>query len=239
MQGIVQSATTSSDKPPGPAPTVATAGHGYVVDALRRSGGVNTPVTAGGHPAVLSAGNPAAASGILANHWISWHLQDGRCVHAWSAGASTDELTTFAGGLAERDQVLPGRIALTVTLPGLTDETVHHGNDPTALNLDRVTLCPTTQSPQDQSEQAIDRCILVGIGCGDSVDQSIGMMGGGGETITIGGDKIYTAGHWAYLHIDKNNSPFGINVWSPDPNPQDLALIAASVRFDPAMADGN
>lgn len=236
VQGIVQSATTSSDKPPGPPPTVATAGHGYTVDALPRSGSLNTPITAGDHPAVLSTGAPAADSGILANHWISWRLQDGRYVHAWSAGASIDELTTFAGGLVERDQVLPRRIAVTVTLPGLTVETVQHGNDPTTLNLDRATLCPTTQSPQDQSERAIDRCIIVGIGHGDSIDQSIGMMGGDGQTITIDREQIYTAGHSAYLHVDNKNGPFGVNVWSPDPNPQDLALIAASVRFDPAMA---
>ena len=240
VQGIVQSATTSSDKPaPGPAPTVASAGHGYVVDALPRSASSNTPVTVGGHPAVLSVGAPAAGSGILSNRWISWRLHDGRYVHAWSAGASVDELTTFAGDLAERNQVLPRRIVLGVTLPGLTAESVHHGNDPAALNLDQITLCPTTQSPQDQSEQAVNRCIMVGIAHGESIDQSVGIMGGGGETLTVGGQKIYTAGNSAYVHVDNKNGPFGVNVWSPDRKPQDLALIASSVRFDPTMATGS
>lgn len=239
VQGIVQSATTSSDEPPGPSPTVASAGHGYVVDALPRSARSNTPVTVGGHPAVMSVGAPAVDSGILSDRWTSWRLHDGRYVHAWSAGASVDELTRFTGDLAERNQVLPRRILLGVSLPGLTAEAVHHGNDPTVLNLDQITLCPTTQSPQDQSEQAVDRCIRVGIAHGESIDQSIGMMGGGGETLTVGGQKIYTAGNSAYVHVDNKNGPFGINVWSPDRKPQDLALIASSVRFDPTMATGS
>lgn len=183
--------------------------------------------------------SPGSRQRILSNRWISWRLHDGRYVHVWSAGASVDELTTFAGDLAERNQVLPRRIVLGVTLPGLTAESVHHGNDPAALNLDQITLCPTTQSPQDQSEQAVNRCLMVGIAHGESIDQSIGMMGGGVETLTVGAQKIYTAGNSAYVHVDNKNGPFGINVWSPDQKPQDLALIASSVRFDPTMATGS
>jgi len=244
VQGIVQSATTSGATLAGPAPTVASAGHGYVVDALTRSANSNTPVTVGGHPAVLSVGAPAADSGILSNRWVSWRLRDGRYVHAWSAGPGANELTTFAGGLAERNQVLPRRIVLGMTLPGLTVESVHHhghdSNDQPTLNLDWITLCPTTQSPQDHSERAADSCITVSIAHGESVDREIGVMGvdGGVVTLTVGGQNIYTAKNEAHLHVDGKNGPFGVNVWSPDRNPQDLALIALSVRFDPAMASG-
>jgi hypothetical protein len=236
VQGIIQSATTSSDKPPGPAPTVASAGHGYVIDALPRSGTSNTRMTVGGHPAVLSSGSPATDSGILADRWISWQLHDGRYVHGWSAAQGGGDLVTFASRLSERDQVLPRRITLGVTLPGLTAELVHHSGDSGAPNLDGLTLCPTTQSPQDQSEGASERCININISHGNEIDRAVATMATGGQYITMNGLMIYAAGNKAYARVDNEDGSFGINVWSPDRTPDDLALIAASVRFDPTMA---
>ena len=76
-------------------------------------------VTVSGHPAVITTTPPESTTGT----WVSWLLDDGRRIHAWTQDADTnDALVAFADTLREQPTPLSRVFSLGLTLPGLTQQ---------------------------------------------------------------------------------------------------------------------
>lgn len=187
-------------------------------------------VAVSGHPAVITTTPAESTTGT----WVSWLLDDGRRIHAWTQDADTnDALVAFAETLREEPTPLTRVFSLGLTLPGLTQQVSSSTPDPGYVGSTGIQLCPAgpavTLATTSIQASCLDVTTLLG---GQS--EKLAALGRADLTlIRVNGRSMFYGPRRAY----QQPPPTAITVVdSPVPlSCTDMAALLAAARHDPAL----